>query len=155
MPCKKLAVLNFKIFHKCISNGYDVHKWNLNVDEKCIFCVDEHHTIKHMCFDCKKIKEMWTKLEVILKFKLRWKHIVLGFSEICNITYIRNLVIAIVIFTFYSKWVTFSESPNQLKHVNFKTSVLYYMNFYKKVMEKISGYKNITKTLQHIIDELK
>ena len=54
----KLREFNLKLLHNILPCGYVLNKWEKHVNNKCPVC-DEDETVKHMLFDCNRIREIW------------------------------------------------------------------------------------------------
>ena len=101
---KKLAEFNFKIINGVLSNGYIVNKWNKSVSGVCQIC-KENDTSEHMLFLCPRINKLWSSISEIIKFKIKWKHLVLGLHENNYSNIAKNNILTIISYSIYSNWI--------------------------------------------------
>jgi len=64
MPIIKLAEFNYKILSGTLPCGYMLSKWKADIPSVCIVC-DVKENIKHMLFDCSKVKKSGNKLVIL------------------------------------------------------------------------------------------
>lgn len=66
--------------------------------------------MKHMLFECKKVKDIWKAIGSYMHVNIQWKHLVIGyFSEQNNSTRIRNWIYCMTAYSIfksnnYCKW---------------------------------------------------
>jgi len=81
---KKLAEFNYKILSGTLPCGQLLSKWKKDISAKCCVCkVTED--LKHMLYECAKVKNIWEKLGLVLRVDVKWKHIVIGYFMDQNI----------------------------------------------------------------------
>ncbi len=76
--------------------------------------------IEHLLFLGPKNKNIWNSVGDNLNLRIKWKHIVLGFSEQNDISYFRNLTISLVCFCIYKKRV---QNDLAKKYEDYKSQV--------------------------------
>ena len=135
---KKFSDFNYKLIHNILPSGMLVNKWNKNVTSECAFC-KERENINHILFECSRIKLIWEKIGILLKMKILWKHIVVGYIEQNNITQFRNLIFNITSYCIYSQWVKCSENDELFKRTSIITEVKVALIFYEKVYKHIEN----------------
>lgn len=54
-----------------------LYKYKLEQTDQCDHCKCKGD-IKHLFFDCKRVKEIWLKVGDAWKWNIQWKHLVLG-----------------------------------------------------------------------------
>lgn len=137
IPCKKLAEFNFKLLHNCLASPDIICNWNKKVQKSCLRC-KETNNIKHLLFTCKTIKHVWTKTENILKCKINWKNVVLGFHDVNKLLYTRNILFTIICYTIHSKWLKHSENQKDYHCEHFSSAVAYNIMMYSKIFRELN-----------------
>ncbi len=135
---KKFSDFNYKQLHNILPSGTIVNKWNKNVTPNCAYC-NEKEDIKHILFDCTRVKEIWEKIGLMLKMKIQWKHIVVGYFDQNNTTEFRNLIFNIVNYSIYSQWVKCSENDDLYRNTSMYTEIKVAILFYKKVYSHVEN----------------
>ena len=144
---------NFYVLRNCLSCGYLVGKWNKKVKDKCIRC-NVDHTAEHLLFNCETAKTIWQKVSDILKIKLKWKHIVLGFSDTNDTSNMWNIVITIIVFTIHRKWSFFSENQESFHNTNLKSAIAANLLFYGEVFRYTGDKAKIADKIRQVAQEI-
>ena len=76
---KNVSEFKYKLINNLLCNRYMLSKWKAGVTNKCTFCGNIVESSKHLIFDCPNVANIWSAVESILKTKIQWKHVVLGF----------------------------------------------------------------------------
>lgn len=132
----KLCEFNFKILHNFLPCGLSLSKWK-NISQYCCVC-GEIENIKHMLYECQRIKDLWGKFSVILDLEIKWKHIVCGFPKYSDSMIIRryNLIITIIAYAIFKENSLCKFQELDYRNTNFglkvKENVLYYEHIMKK-----------------------
>ena len=140
---KKFAELHYKLLHNILPCGNIVSKWNKNVRNICAYC-NSIETIQHIYYDCTRITSLWNYIGSKLDMNIQLRHIIIGYHDTSNVTYFRNRIFSIILYTIYCKWIAYSEESEKYKNVNFirevKSSLYFYYKVYKHTESK-SVYK--------------
>ncbi len=131
----KFAEFNFKLLHNILPCGNIVSKWNRNVSKFCAYC-NSIETIEHIYYECPRIKSLWYDIGLKLEMNIQMKHIVIGYHDNSIITYFRNRIFTIVLYTIYCRWVEYSEDPEKYKLVDFHRELKSTLPFYTKVYKQ-------------------
>ena len=117
---KNVAEFKYKLIHNLLCNRYMLSKWKPDVNNKCSFCGNIVENTKHLIFDCPNVANIWSAAESVLKTKIQWKHVVLGFFYESN-TKVRNFnfILAYIACRIYKTKMFFRiknkpEMPNDL-----------------------------------------
>ena len=134
---KQLAEFNYKLLQNLLNNNKSVHKWNKNVSNHCPSCQTIEDT-KHLIFDCKNVQLIWKSLEIYLKFKIKWKNVILGFFHEENKTTISlNYLLSYTAFYIYKikmklRFENKEENTNDILHF-VKSNLMYQYETYKRL----------------------
>ena len=129
---KKLAEFNYKVLCNILCTRSRVFKWNKDLDDKCPYC-NEVQNVKHLLFDCRRVKNLWAIVGDILKLDIKYKHLILGDNETNSFIKSRNLIINYIQYAIYKHWIM-SENNK----INFSTNCL--LSFVKKDLFSRSIY---------------
>ncbi len=132
---KKFAEFHFKLLHNILPCGNIVSKWNCNVSKFCAYC-NCIETIQHIYYDCERIKTLWNYIGSMIDMNIQLRHIIIGYHDTSNVTYFRNKLFSIVLYTVYCKWVEFSEDNEKYKNIDFIQEAKYSLYFYNKVYKQ-------------------
>ncbi len=120
---RKLAEFNYKLLCNIICTRNIISKWNHRINNKCPVC-GQTQTVKHLIFECDRVKNLWILIGSILKVNITYKHIVVGNKAENDYIKSRNLLFSYVAYGVYKFWIM---SENQ--KVNFNDSI---QSFVKK-----------------------
>ena len=129
---KKLAEFNYKVLCNILCTRSKVFKWNKDLDDKCPYC-NEVQNVKHLFFECRRVKILWAIVGHILKLDIKYKHLILGDNETNGYIKSRNLIINYIQYAIYKHWIM-SENNK----INFSTNCL--LSFVKKDLFSRSIY---------------
>ncbi len=103
---RKLGEFNYKLLCNVICTKSNISKWNRNINDKCTFC-NLKQTVKHLLFDCPRVKNLWVNIGTIINLNIRYKHIILGNIVTKKNEFVknRNLFISFVAYSIYKFWV--------------------------------------------------
>ncbi len=101
---RKLCEFKYKILTNILSNRSLVSRWNKNITNKCVYC-NEIQNVKHMLYECPRVKNAWILIGSILQLEIRYKHIVLGNLEKSEFIKARNLLISYISYSIYKHWI--------------------------------------------------
>ena len=141
MPCKRLGEFNYKLLHNILSCGYVVNKWNINVNKYCETC-NEIQTAEHLLFDCKIIKPIWEKTGNILKCKITWKNLLLGYPFGNMETEARRLILTIIMKCVHSIWSRNSENHYAYKTAFFNSKIASSIKIYSEILNETNKNYN-------------
>ena len=63
----KLRSLQYKMLHRAVVLNTHLVQWKIKDDELCSICQQEPETLYHFFFDCKLVRELWSKLVEYMK----------------------------------------------------------------------------------------
>lgn len=96
-----LKNFRFKMINNRLAYGQWLGKINKDINPNCDFC-RKTENMQHMIFDCMSIKKIWNEISDIIKRKLNWSNILLGYYNEPNINTITiNNIITQVALTIY------------------------------------------------------
>ena len=78
---KNVAEFNYKLLHNLLFNRYLASDWNREIDKECTLCRNDIENNRHLIYDCRNVRQIWYIVGVVLKFDVKWKHIVIGFYD--------------------------------------------------------------------------
>ncbi len=153
MPIQKIKEFNYKLMTNVLICGNLVCKWNTDVSEKCDVC-SEINTVKHMIYDCSRVRNIWHKISEVIRCDISWKHIVIGIkgSSILCRTY--NTIIAITAYTIYAEWVKCLNSSKKFKNVNLLLSCKHNLLFNCVILQHTS-YEQISYCIKGFVQKIK
>ena len=152
MSCKRLAEFNYKLLHNILSCGYVVNKWNMNVNKYCETC-NEIQTAEHLLFDCKIIKPIWEKTGNILKCKITWKNLLLGYSFGNMETETRRLILTIILKCIHSIWSKNSENHYAFKTAFFNSKIASSIKIYSEILNETNqNYNTYVRKLNSFVE---
>ena len=61
--CSKLRLFQYKILNRCITTNLTVSRWDQNITKNCTFCTEYPETVLHLMVECRKVKNLWKKIE--------------------------------------------------------------------------------------------
>ena len=99
----KLKEFNFKLLQNIVPCGRILSKWKANISENCNVC-NEIETVRHMLFECERVKQLWIVISQILLYSIKWKDIVIGIPDYnCRSEKINfyNIIISIVAYAIF------------------------------------------------------
>ena len=99
----RLKEFNVKILHNFLPCGKVLSKWK-GMSDKCAYC-DHIETVKHMLYECQRLRDMWDFISDILKCNITWKQIVVGFPSCEDSDKIRcfNVIITIIAYAIFKE----------------------------------------------------
>ena len=93
-----------KLVNKIIVSRNIFLKWERTDDGDCPIC-KVRETVEHIYFSCPRIQLIWTNVGRIMKTRITWKKLILGFFYADNIhTKTLNLLLTIVMYTIHNAW---------------------------------------------------
>ena len=154
MPIKKLAEFNYKLLAGILPCGQLLSKWIEDIPLSCTVC-NIKEDLKHMLFEWKKAKDIWSQISSILRVNIQWKHVVIGYSqEQNNTTRTLNWICCLAAYSIF-------KSNNQCKwnHLNYnecdvKKRVVNDLIFFKKMQFYFEQTYIPVETLENIIQVL-
>ena len=131
---KKIAEFNFKVLHRILPCGFNMHKQKPSVSEKCGFC-NEYETVEHMLYKCSRIQNIWQLVSKALGYNIKLKHVIIGYFlyEMSHI----DFCISSIAYLIYKIWLLFSLKENnegfRICNINLrlKTELLYKIEILK------------------------
>ena len=139
---RKIAAFNFKILHKILICGETLFQWKKIDSYNCSVC-KELHTVKHMLYDCRYAKYVWSLCHKAVKICITWKNIVLGYGH-----KLFDFIVSQLTYLLYKAWIL---ELNDKKVNNFKQYLYYELNE-KVLIYKVYHYKEVCESIQGIID---
>ncbi len=104
---KKVGEFNYKMLNNILCCNLYLHKCKLRASANCEHCQNDVENIKHLIFECNIVKDLWYKISAIVEFKVKWKHVMIGFFiENSNRTTFLNELISYVAFKIYKYKMT-------------------------------------------------
>ena len=138
----KLCEFNYKLLHNFLPCGKILSKWKPNISAKCQ-CCNNIETVKHMLFDCPRVRDIWARVSELLKITISWKHIICGFPKydadlkILSANYIISMI-AYIIFKQNSRCKFENKDYNLCDLViNITIGVKRYIDIIKQIDEAI------------------
>ena len=97
----KIREFNYKILHNYLACGKSLSKF-LEISKYCEYC-QNIESIKHMLYDCYRVKRIWNNVSSFLKCDITWKTIVCGFPKYSSSTKIdcMNYIISCIAYSVY------------------------------------------------------
>ena len=132
----KISEFNYKLLHCIICNNLSVSKWNKEVTPLCEFChiVEDN---EHLLFSCKITKNIWGKIQTLLKFDITWKTIVLGFYHELNTKTSRlNNIISFISYTIYKYKMKCKFNKVNMSEDNLRTKLKHCLSLQNSVLKK-------------------
>ena len=99
LPLKKIGEFMYKMIHRLTVSRHILCKWKKTESDKCPIC-NEQETVRHIYYECKRVKDMWTKIGQVLKVKITWKRIMFGYTQDITVHQTRNLCLALFYMVF-------------------------------------------------------
>jgi len=115
---RHLSNFRYKFLHDILPNGVNLYKWQVATNNRCEIC-DTKNDICHMFIDCKRVKPLWHKVELLLTNKLNYHVQVSLRTLVCGLnTHNKrvNLLIIIAMYTIYKSWLLYKDT-SKLKTV--------------------------------------
>ena len=110
-------------------------KWNKNISKYCSYCHEVEST-EHLLYSCSRIKNIWVLFSNILLVDVRWKHIILGFSQNCETTQFRNIVLSIIVRCIFVERVKcYNNTNDDYREINLISCVKKALYLNKKICE--------------------
>ena len=97
-------------------------QWKRAANELCPSC-KEIETVKHIYFECPRIKLIWLKIGSIIQVDLTWKKILFGYLEKCIIHEFRNLLFTVILYAIFKAWNEGIENDDIYIHKNIMSIV--------------------------------
>ena len=66
----KLRMFHYRIVNRILTTNVTRHKYNKNICENCTFCKYDKETVKHLFWECIKVKDLWKNLSKWVKYFL-------------------------------------------------------------------------------------
>ena len=104
LPSKKLAEFSYKFLHRLILCREILCKWKRCESHNCPCCTKPEN-VKHVYFECKRVRQIWQKIGRSIRINLTWKNIVFGYRQNITIHRVRNLFITVVMYAIFKFWV--------------------------------------------------
>ena len=142
----KLCEFNFKILHNILPCGNILSKWK-NISAKCSYC-GEVESIKHMLYDCLRIRNVWENISKLFRMPIGWKHIVCGFPKYSISTKIScyNFIITVIAYSIFKENSRSKFDSLDYAKLNIKKRVRENIVYYRHIMEKLGN--ELTKCVQ-------
>ena len=131
----KLSEFNFKVLQNILPCGYNLSKWNCNINEKCEVCKNVE-TIEHMLYSCPRVRAIWEDISISANVNIHWKHLVCGYimHDISDKIYYLNLMYSVIMYAiFKSNNISKFEDKNYA-NIDLKKSIKANLLYYKNVM---------------------
>ena len=136
----KLREFNFKLLNNILPCGLSLSKWK-NMIASCTVC-HKIETVKHMLFECSRIKCLWEKIALIVDIPISWKHIICGFPKYDVGTKLKrfNLFVTIVAYSIFKENSRCKFEMLDYSKVNIELRVMTNLLFYENVVKEDSLY---------------
>ncbi len=134
---KKLGEFNYKLLCNIVCTRSLISKWNKNINDKCAFC-KERQTIRHLLFECPRVKNLWILIGSILKLDIKYKHLILGNIVTNDAIRCRNLLISYIKYSIYKFWILSENQKVDFNHasmISFIKKELFKRTLYLKDIE--------------------
>ena len=79
-----VSEFNYKFLHNILGTSSLVCKRDYSIDKFCVRCRDSEETPKHIIYDCQNVANISKTISTVFQFDIKWKYIVLGFSNDIN-----------------------------------------------------------------------
>ena len=130
-----------------------MNKWNKNVSEKCDVC-NLDNTVKHMLYECERVKVIWSVFSNVCKCEIKWKHIVIGHSGSNINGQALNIMITFVAYIIYAQWIKcINSTSKEFKDLNLLKCCEYELLHYMNCLE-YTKYKNVASTVKTWLQKL-
>lgn len=146
---KRICEFNYKMLNNTVCCNSFLFKCKYRSSASCNMC-SENEDVKHLIFECKHVKMIWSTLSLVIGFDIQWKHVILGFyfERNTKIRYFNTIVsfIAYKIFKYkmccrsQKKTETYNELVLYLKN-NIRYNIDVLVNMSKIQMFKINIVK--------------
>ena len=93
--------------HNICACGDNLFKWKINAVRRCIYCLEEILTIKHLLWECRLVKSFWNQLCAKLNRPISYEILILGYSD--NIE--RNNTYSVLKYLIYKKSLHDNDNP--------------------------------------------
>ena len=132
---------NYKLLNNLLSNNLFQSKCFKDISNKCNSCPNDTENSKHLILDCSNVIDVWNLVSSLLKFKISWKHIVIGFyEETNNKTSALNTLISFIAYRIYKfKMLCRLNDKNETQE-RIKQHIKYELLTYHKVLQKCNIY---------------
>lgn len=111
---RKLAEFQYKILCNLLPCRKQLYQWKLSPTSLCEVC-GMTEDVKHLLFDCDRVKLLWVRISSLLKLNIRWKHLVVGFP--------------------------YKEYNIQLKKLNGTLTIIAYSIYKSKIVSGLEGVR--------------
>lgn len=153
MAMPKMQEFNYKVLNNILVSGKFVNKWNKNVSEKCDVC-NLDNTVKHMLYECERVKVIWSVFSNVCKCEIKWKHIVIGHSGSNINGQALNIMITFVAYIIYAQWIKcINSTSKEFKDLNLLKCCEYELLHYMNCLE-YTKYKNVASTVKTWLQKL-
>ena len=110
----KLKEFNYKVINGILSCNFNLKWWQKAVSDSWYVC-EEQQTIRHLIFDCKYVKPLWSIIETKLGRDISYVDIICGIHE--NEKSFLNHLITLVSYLIYKEWMLASLKNNKRNQV--------------------------------------
>jgi len=122
IPCTKLKEFAYKMLHGLLVSREILYKWKKIDSPFCPFC-KEKENVRHIFYDCKRVKVIWQRIGDVLAIDIKWKNLVLGYAQNITIHRVRNVIFRSVLYAIFKVWIQSIENENNFmneKHIWYK-----------------------------------
>ena len=130
-------------------------KWSRLKNDVCPFC-GESESVIHVYFDCIRIKTIWDKMSRIVSTRIKWKNIIIGYTENNIYHTCRNLVISVILYSLYKFWISGLEDQESYIKQHVEKIVKHDIKTWLYIMENknCTWYKNCHNYIVHILKKI-
>ena len=155
VPLPKIAEFNFKLLHNIVPCGLTLNKWQTNISKLCDYC-GETETTRHMLYDCNRIKLIWRSMSEVLRFDIRWKHIICGFvgNDLSSKIRCFNMIISILTYGIFKQNSRCKFDRSSYKDVNLKIDIKHSFILYMTLLKKISHDADVLKLFVRLNEQI-
>ena len=114
--------------------------WKRITNNLCPYC-HEIETVKHIYFECNRMKDIWNLVGNILQIDIKWKNIILGYKEGNVHSCFRNILICTILFAVFKFWMNGLENENSYISATIRNPIKNEIVKWKNILSCISAYK--------------
>ncbi len=152
MPIPKLKEFNYKLLNNTVICGKTVSIWNKDVSDVCEVCT-EPNTVRHMLFECERVKTIWQALGRKISCDITWKHIVIGFVGTSDLCSCYNIIISIIAYNIYAQWIKSINHKITFKEIDLYRCCVHALSYNNECL-KYTSYKRLSMIIKKIIQQL-
>lgn len=142
IPCNKLKEYAYKMLHGLLVSREILYKWKKTDSPFCPFC-KESESVRHIYYDCKRVKVIWQKIGEVLGIDIKWKNLVLGYAQNLTIHRVRNIIFKSILYAIFKIWNQgIEDESNYIKEKCIWYKIVSELKFWNSILHISALYLN-------------